>query len=185
MKIPEQAKLVFKGIIYDVYHWEQELYDGSKATFEMLKRANSLQVLAVKDGKILLIEEQQPSCPLVTSMLGGRQEPTETSLEGAKRELLEEAGIASDDWELFRSYMPLDKIEWYVHIFIARNAKRVAEPNLDAGEKISVKELTFDEFSELVLSGTLHSQEFVSEFRKWKLQEPEKIEEFKKKLGLI
>ena len=35
--IPENAKRVFKGIIFDVYQWEQELYNGSKAVFEKLK----------------------------------------------------------------------------------------------------------------------------------------------------
>ncbi len=40
MKIPPNAKRVFKGIIFDVYQWQQKMFDGSKETFEMLKRAN-------------------------------------------------------------------------------------------------------------------------------------------------
>lgn len=37
MKLPPQAKKVFTGQIFDVYQWEQEMYDGSFETFEMLK----------------------------------------------------------------------------------------------------------------------------------------------------
>jgi len=33
--VPEEAKLVFKGIIYDVYQWEQKMFDGTFSTFEM------------------------------------------------------------------------------------------------------------------------------------------------------
>lgn len=36
--IPENAKLVFKGKIFDTYQWEQEMYDGSRVTFEKIKR---------------------------------------------------------------------------------------------------------------------------------------------------
>ena len=32
--IPENAKKVFTGQVFDVYQWEQEMFDGSKATFE-------------------------------------------------------------------------------------------------------------------------------------------------------
>lgn len=185
MQIPAQAKLVFKGIIYDVYQWEQDMYDGSTATYEMLKRPNTLQVIAIKNNNILLIDEQQAGCPAATSFIGGRQESDESPEQGAKRELLEETGMISNDWELFQTYEPIDKIEWQVHVFIAKNVELVSEPNLDPGEKISVKELSFEEFSDLVLNGGLHCQEFVAEFMQYKLQGPEKIEEFKKKLGLI
>ena len=33
MKLPEQAKKVFDGEIFDVYQWDQEMYDGSTETF--------------------------------------------------------------------------------------------------------------------------------------------------------
>ena len=36
--IPPEAKCVFRGKIFDVYQWPQRLYDGSTATFEMLRR---------------------------------------------------------------------------------------------------------------------------------------------------
>ena len=61
MKVPSQAKRVFKGIIFDVYQWEQELFDGSKQTFEMLKRPDTVEVIAVKDGSILMSRQSQPN----------------------------------------------------------------------------------------------------------------------------
>lgn len=35
--IPDHAKCVFKGVIFDVYQWEQKLYNGTTTTFEKLK----------------------------------------------------------------------------------------------------------------------------------------------------
>ena len=58
MKIPNKAKKVFEGVIFDIYQWQQEMYDGSTATFEMLDRDNTIQVIATMDDKIILINEK-------------------------------------------------------------------------------------------------------------------------------
>lgn len=152
MKLPPNAKKVFQGTIFSVYQWEQELYDGTKATFEALKRPGTIQIIPTKGDKILLSYEEQPTKPRSFTFFGGRQEPDEEPLVTAKRELQEETGLASDDWELLKVYKNEGKIDWDVYLFVARQCKKVGEPNLDAGEKIDVKEVTFDEFLEKVSS---------------------------------
>ncbi|MFA5946621.1 MAG: NUDIX hydrolase [Patescibacteria group bacterium] len=159
MKIPASAKRVFKGVIFDVYQWEQEMFDGSMATFERLKRPATIQVIPVMGDKIILAREQQPLAEEKYSFIGGRQEEGETDLETAKRELLEETGLASDDWELLWTYDSFGKMEWKMCVFIARNCKKVAEQKLDPGEKIYPEEYTFDEFVEKVRSSTFLEKE--------------------------
>lgn len=84
--MPENAKRVFKGVVFDVYQWEQELYDGSKATFEKLKRPDTVVVFPVlPDGKILLTEQEQPGKDPFIGGLGGRMDEGEDMLETAKR----------------------------------------------------------------------------------------------------
>lgn len=39
-KIPDHAELVFKGVLHDVYQWQQEAFDGSFLTFEAIRRRN-------------------------------------------------------------------------------------------------------------------------------------------------
>lgn len=153
MKIPKEAKRVFKGVIFEVYHWQQKMFDGSYETYEALKRPNTVQIIATKDGKIILGYEQQPDMekPLYVT-LGGKQEEGEEPLVAAKKELLEEAGLVSDYWELIKIYRPFGKIIWEIYLFVARNCKKVAEQNLDPGEKIELKEVSFDEFVEIVIS---------------------------------
>lgn len=181
MPLPPNAKKVFDGIIFDVYQWEQELYDGSLATFEMLKRPGTLLVIPEKDGKILLADQEQPVKGSFISLLGGRQEEGEAPLAGAKRELLEESGLVSEDWELLFETQPYNKVDWTVHTYIARNCKEVEKQNPDAGEKITVLELDFDEFINTVLSDRFCGHELVEKILRMKL-DPAKMEAFKKKL---
>ena len=55
MKIPQQAKKVFKGTIFSVYQWQQKMFDGTFQTFEMLKRAYTIEVIASAGDKIFMI----------------------------------------------------------------------------------------------------------------------------------
>ncbi len=181
MKLPPQAKKVFQGKIFSVHQWEQKLYDGTTATFEMLKRPGTIQIIPTSDDQIYFSYEEQPTKPLSFSLLGGRQEPDEDPLVTAKRELLEEAGLTSDDWELIKTYEFQGKIEWPLYYYVARNCKKVAEQHLDPGEKIEVKKISFDDFIEMTSSEDFGNQMFANDILRMKLNK-EKLEEFKKKL---
>ena len=184
MKIPPQAKQVFKGVIFDVYQWEQPGFDGRSLTFEMLKRPSTVQIIATDGTHIMLSEEEQPMKGPFISLLGGRQEENETPLDGAKRELLEESGYASDDWELLSSSDPYTKMEWTVYTYIARNCRKIQEQKLDSGEKISLRRVTFEEFCAFVFSEKFYGREFAFDLLYMKCFAPKKLEEFRKRLGI-
>lgn len=181
MKIPNNAKRVFKGIIFDVYHWEQKMFDGSTATFEMLKRPNTIEIIATQGDKIFLSHQSQPNKPDFYSLFGGRGEENEEPLVTAKRELLEESGLESDDWELLKVYEPMHKIDWQLYMFVAKNCKKVSQQKLDAGEKIEMVECTFDEFIKIVESDKYWGNELVLDILKMK-QNNSKLEDFKRKI---
>src|SRR5687768_2703634 len=99
--IPPDAERVFEGIIYDVYHWQQPMYDGTVSTFEMLKRPDTVTVIPVVDGRLLTLEQRQPNWPAPRlTFPGGRVNSGEDWLTGVKRETLEESGYEFDDWRL-------------------------------------------------------------------------------------
>lgn len=149
MKIPTQAQKVFSGILFDTYQWQQELYDGSTTTFEMLKRVWTTDVIAVIDGKIALLEQSQPWRENFLGLPWGRVERWESHLKAAKRELLEETGIWADSFVLFRTWNEASKLDYEESLFIARNCRIEWNPHLDAGEKISLRFINFDDFVEL------------------------------------
>ena len=181
MKIPKHAKKVFKGEIFEVHQWKQKLFDGSYATFEALKRPNTIQVIAVQDDKVLVGYEKQPLKGMFYSFFGGRQEKGELPLLTAKRELLEETGMASEDWELFKIYNPVSKIDWSVYIFIARNCRKAAKPSLEPGERIIVKKFSFNDFISLVCSDKFVSTDIACYFLRIK-NDSKKLKAFKNKL---
>ncbi len=155
-KIPEHAKKVFTGEIFEVFQWEQEMYDGSSKTFEHIKRADTVIVIPViEDGKIIICEQEQPDRDPYLSMISGRIDPGEEPLEAAKRELLEETGYEALEITLFDEFNPHIKMGWTVYTYIAKGCKKVAEQNLDGGEKIELKFVDFDEFIELLASRQL------------------------------
>ncbi|HLL60943.1 MAG TPA: NUDIX hydrolase, partial [Candidatus Nitrosocosmicus sp.] len=169
MKIPDHAKQVFKGIIFDVYQWEQEMFDGSTHTFEGLKRPNTVLVIPTVENKIIITKQEQPDKPQYYSLLGGRQDGDEEPLQTAKRELMEEAGMASNDWELYKVYDNFSKFDWQLYLYIARNCEKTADQKLDPGEKIELVGLSFEDFIELHTSEDFWGGEITVDILKMRL----------------
>jgi ADP-ribose pyrophosphatase len=145
--VPDTATRVFQGKIFDVYQWEQELFDGSTATFEMLKRPDTIQVLAIKDHKLVILKEEQPSmgAPFY-GLPGGRHDvESETEVEAVQRELREETGLTFTNWRLIDVTQPHAKIDWMVYLYLATDFEAQGAIHLDAGEKIEVQYVDYAE----------------------------------------
>jgi ADP-ribose pyrophosphatase len=152
--VPDHANKVFTGVIYDVYQWEQKLYNGSEATFEMLKRPDTVTVICIVDGKIVVMDEHQPHRGHKRTFPGGRVDSGDGSaLYAAKREVKEETGYSFDDWKLVYVVQPHTKIEWFIHVFVASELAEESEPEVDAGEQIELGLMKFDEVQKMVLEG--------------------------------
>jgi ADP-ribose pyrophosphatase len=165
--LPPNAKKVFSGKIFEVWQWEQNMFDGSTATFERLKRPDTVQVIVVVGDSILIQKEEQPdSSRPFTALPGGRCEAGEEPLEAAKRELLEETGYVSDDWSLWLEKNPVGKMEWTIYTFIARNCRKEQEPKLDAGERIRPHLISFDEFLALAEDDDFYSPDIALDMLK-------------------
>ena len=178
--VPESAELVFEGKIFDVHQWEQKLYDGSFHTFEKIARNDTAVIYPIlPDGKILLIKDSQPQRETVITAPSGRLEEGEYPDAAILRELLEETGYKPETLVPFYTIQPYEKIDWVVNVFIGRNCVKVAEPKLDAGEKIELHPVTFEELLELVISDSLR-QEGLNNLILRALIDPQKMQELKK-----
>lgn len=148
--IPENAKRVFKGVLFDTYQWEQEMFDGSQAIFEKVKRPDTVVIFPVlPDGGIILTEQEQPGKEPFIGATGGRVDEGEDILVAAKRELLEESGYEADSFVLWDSQHPTSKIDGVVYTFIAKGLRKVSDLHLDAGEKIKLLTVTLDELIDI------------------------------------
>lgn len=153
--IPDNAKCVFRGVMFDVYQWQQQMFDGSFQTFEMVKRTDNAIIIGVVDDRLAVITEQQPHDRARLTFPGGRVDPTDESmLDAAKREMYEETGYTFDNWRLVDVTQSQPKWERFTPVFLAWGVQVHDEIHLDAGEKITVKLLPFSEVRALIMAKT-------------------------------
>lgn len=181
--VPESARLAFEGNLFDVYQWEQKLYDGTHATFEKVVRTDTAVIYPVlPDGRILLVEDSQPHRSAIITPPAGRLEDGEEPQPAIERELLEETGYKAERIEPFYVVQPYEKFDWFVHVFIGYGCKKTQEPKADPGEQIVLMPVTFDEMIALVVEGKIHQQGF-TEIVLQAVAKPEKMEELKRKFS--
>lgn len=177
--LPEHAKKVFEGVLFTVWQWEQEMFDGSTQTFEKVSRNTSVGILPItSEGKIIITTQEQPGIQTFLSMVGGIVDPGEDVVLAAHRELLEEVGAKTPDLELWYSVQPITKVEWPIYIFVARNCKIVSEKMLDAGEKITHKLIDWEEFLEMIYLDEFRDTEVALKIMKLQ-KKPEELEQLK------
>ena len=84
----------------------------------------------------------------------GSNEYIETALEAAKRELAEETGYVSDDWEhLLTVPSNATLADNYASVFRAKNCQKESEQNLDETEVLTVKKISAEEIEALIHNG--------------------------------
>ncbi len=180
---PANAKRVFKGFLFQVYQWEQEMFDGTLKTFERIARKPSTDIIAVHNSQIMVLMQEQPGRALYPSLPGGQIEKNEEPLVAAKREFLEETGFEASDFELYKSQNDSgSKIYFPITTFITRHCTKVQEPNLDAGEKIQVTWMNFDNFLQLARNPEFAIPQFLRFDMYEALLDSDKKEAFRKTL---
>lgn len=172
---------MFEGVLFDVYQWEQELYDGSKTTFEKLARNDTVSIFPVlEDGRIVLIEDTQPARQTELRIPMGRIDPGETPGVAALRELREETGLEPQVLVPYYDFEFYEKIDWRIYVFVAKGCKKIAEQNEGPGERIVQSLVTLDEFIEKVSTTDIRRlKEFALMVHEAKV-DPTKMDQLKK-----
>lgn len=151
--LPRHAQEVWSGELFKIYTWEQKLFNGETKIFETVVQEDAVLMIIVEDNKIVIAHEQQPHvegtmCRLVWWRLPWGKD----ALTHAREELLEEAGMVSDQITLWWSEVRNEAHKRTWLFYIVRDAKVVSKQDLDPwGEKIDLVRLSFEEFVENVL----------------------------------
>jgi ADP-ribose pyrophosphatase len=118
--------------------------------FHVIEQPDWVNVIALtSDRKVVLVEEYRHGVArtIFDFPSGAVDDTAEEPLAAIKRELLEETGYASDDWHMIGTYAAnAARQNNLVHAFLALDARKVAEPDLDEGEAIRAHEIPWDDF---------------------------------------
>lgn len=110
-----------------------------------------------KQGELILTRQYRHGVRRVTLELpAGVLEPNETPLEGAKRELFEETGYASEDWTLLTTLRPEPSRHTHLaYCFVARGAEYHRDQQLDDEEDLVVEPVPIARVMPLIETGQL------------------------------
>jgi len=139
-----------------------ELPDGAVIDdFYTVTIPDAAMVAAITtDGQILLKSEFRYACgEEVIECPAGMFEKNESDpLLVAKRELLEETGYTSSNWIYFGStWESTSKLTNRMHLFLAKDCKRVDRQHLDQNEHLEVMRVSLEAAVEMVMSGIIHA----------------------------
>jgi 8-oxo-dGTP pyrophosphatase MutT (NUDIX family) len=161
-KLPADAQRVFKGVLFDVYQWQQELFDGTRATFEQLRRPDTVVIVPVTEqGTIIVSTEKQPGMGWFSTLPCGGVDTGESPLAAAHRELFEETGYKAAHMDFWFSEQISSRVDWAVYVYIARGCKVFAPQKKTAGEDITTRECTFDEFLKVAATDDFQNLEVI------------------------
>lgn len=149
MHIPENSKKVFSGKLFNIYQWEQEMYDGSYEIFEMVARQSSVDVIGLVGDDIIVLMQEQPTKPAFLSLPGGRIERGQTPEEAAHAELLQETGYCAKKMTVLAEFFGAPKFFFPETVFVGKDCKKIAQQNLDSGERIVVTLQSCEQFLQL------------------------------------
>lgn len=91
-----------------------------------------------------------------TSLPAGFVEPSENPVDAARRELLEETGFAAESWEALGSFVnDGNRNSGTGHLFLARGARQIAEPDSGDLETIVIELKSLEELLEATSRGEI------------------------------
>ena len=127
--------------------------------FYVLNAPEWINIIALTpEDDIVLVEQYRAGVDEVTLEIpGGMVDEGESPLEAAKRELLEETGYSSDDWEMIGKTSSNPAIlSNFTHLYIASGCKKTARQHTDGSEDIAIRTMPMDEFLHRIQDGTVH-----------------------------
>ena len=115
-------------------------------------------IVALDDYGNIILKKEYRYCfgrDLIEIPAGGF-ERGEEGLEVAKRELLEETGYISEDWQFIgRTVESSAKLTNYMHIYFADHCRKVSGQHLDATEEIEVLVMPLEQAVSMVMDNEI------------------------------
>jgi len=168
-KESESKKLVSTHVFEITERRSTNPRTGIEVPVYVLEGTDWVNVFPVTEaGEVVVVRQYRHGTRTITLEIpGGMAEPGEEPAEAARRELLEETGYASADGslELLGMVHPNPAIQSNsTFTYLARGARKVAEPNLDSAEDIDIELVPLGDFEALIREGAVTHSLVVAAF---------------------
>ena len=149
----EQAFKKYSRVIDKVIF---ELPDGSETDFYIKKEGPASCVLALTPkNEVILVRQFRPGpAKVLLELPGGFVDPNENPMAAAAREFLEETGYEGD-FEFVGTCLDDAYSSMMRYCYVAKNCRKVAEPQHTSTEQTELITLPLDEFRKLLRSGEM------------------------------
>jgi ADP-ribose pyrophosphatase len=162
MTLPElpqlrESKVLLQARLFRVAEETYETSDGQEHVQQVVRHPGAVAIVPVlDDGRICLIQNYRQSArEFLLEIPAGTREPNEEPLETARRELIEETGYRAKKTEkLAQFFMSPGILDEQMHLFLATGLTP-GQSDLQAGELIVPRLVTWDEAREMICAGTI------------------------------
>jgi ADP-ribose pyrophosphatase len=105
-------------------------------------------------GEVLLIKQYRHALKQhIWEVPAGTLDPNETTMDCARRELIEETGYTAEDWEVLGEITPVPAYSnERIHLFLASDLKAVRQ-ELDEDEILSVHRMSLAQAVDMIAAG--------------------------------
>jgi len=167
----DSTEVVAEGRVFRYERLGVTLPDGRKSARDVVRLPGGSVVVAIdQEGYIYLVTQYRAAFGRVTLELpAGRLEPKEAPEECARRELLEETGYAGDPPVCIGGILHPNPalLTMSVTTVVIRNARRVAEPQPDAGEELTIVRVPAIEVPAMIRDGRIDHAVCVAGLLMW------------------
>ncbi|MBJ6118632.1 NUDIX hydrolase [Pontibacter sp. BT310] len=156
-----KSELVFDEKWYKLRRDEVELPNGKVMDdyYVSVRPDVVLTFPVTESGEVIFVRQyKHAAANIFIELPGGVIDDHENNpKEAAKRELLEETGYTSDNVELVAEVIDNPtKDTNKIYFYLARNAYKIAEQDLDESESIEVLHIPIQDVEKMVLSGKIN-----------------------------
>lgn len=167
-----ETKPIFNGRMISLQVDTVRLPDGSASTREIVKHPGAVAVIALLDGKLLVVEQfRKPLDKAQVEIPAGKLEPGEDPLEAAGRELEEETGYRAARLSHLQSFSTspgfADEI---VHLYVAEELEK-GTAALDEEEFLTCEAITLEQAWQYIRDGRICDAKTLLAVYAWQLRE--------------